>query len=156
MNTLTRRELLQRQGRELDLKLRLALGIPYHEWQEALEIGEVGIQALFAAYAPRWPATGRHIQDGPCCPPWASRRYREAAVLELYFGLGRWANRPREGGLSGAIERMRQSRLSVSIDRVREGGLSGRIAEWANNGLRGHWMDNGLRGRWMDRRGHDA
>jgi hypothetical protein len=62
-----------------DQKVRLYLRIPYHEWAEALARGKDAIGDLLAAYAPPY--------SGICkrCPPWASRRYREASMPVEYF-----------------------------------------------------------------------
>ena len=41
--------------RDMRNKVRLAYGVPYHEWQEALEAGDWAIGALLERYsAPHW------------------------------------------------------------------------------------------------------
>lgn len=60
------------------LRLRLGYRIPYHEWQEAVLRGGAARELLIEAYTPRWHWQTGQEAPAPRCPPWASRRYREA------------------------------------------------------------------------------
>ena len=51
-------------------KTRLAWRIPYHEWEEALDLGDRHMDALLSAYAPRFVGEPSRIV------PWKPRRYR--------------------------------------------------------------------------------
>lgn len=74
------------------LKQRLLYRIPYHEWAEAERRRGDARDALLEAYALRWDEVKQCIASGSCCPPWAPRKYRAAAMRA--FG---------QGSISGAI-----------------------------------------------------
>ena len=59
-------------------KVRLAWRIPYHEWEEALDLGHPYMRALLDAYAPRY------LGEPPRCPPYKPRRYRGGAPVERW------------------------------------------------------------------------
>ena len=67
-----------RSDKALMTKVRLTWRIPYHEWEEALDLGQPYMGALLDAYAPR------HIGEPPRCPAWKPRRYRGDAPVKQW------------------------------------------------------------------------
>lgn len=85
-----------------DMKARLVLKIPYHEWAAALERNRTG--ELIEAYRPRYMFALKDFADAPRCPPWASRKYRGAMpdnMDEIIAHVG--ANIDRLSGAWGSL-----------------------------------------------------
>ncbi|WP_152522616.1 lysozyme family protein [Sphingobium ummariense] len=113
---------IRRARRAQDLKARLVLKIPYHEWAAAVERGRTS--ELVEAYTPKGMHAVHDYVDAPRCPPWATRKYRGAIPDSADERAAHViANRDRVtgawGSLRASFERAQASRWSEAADRVR-------------------------------------
>lgn len=113
---------IRRARRAQDLKARLVLKIPYHEWAAAVERGRTS--ELVEAYTPKGMHAIHDYVDAPRCPPWATRKYRGAIPDSADERAAHViANRDRVtgawGSLRASFERSQASRWSEAADRVR-------------------------------------
>ncbi|MFY9350354.1 MAG: hypothetical protein WAO77_08405, partial [Sphingobium sp.] len=81
--------IIRRARAASELKARLVLKIPYHEWADAL--ARKRTRDLIDAYTPRYLHALRDHADAPRCPPWASRNYRGAVKPGAWEAAARHA-----------------------------------------------------------------
>lgn len=70
---------IDRGKQRIELLLRIFFEIPLHEWSDAQSRGPHAVHLLIEAYTPGNALM--MVQQGlvPRCPPWATRKYREAS-----------------------------------------------------------------------------
>lgn len=131
--------IVRRARRAEELKARIVLKIPYHEWADAVARNRTS--DLIDAYTPRFYHGLNDYGDAARCPPWASRRYRASPVTPSHWNeIGRHVAAHRDritgewGSLKSSIERemleAAQADAADAADGMRRrslAGLSGRM-----------------------------